>query len=278
MAIVFPVTIPNLVFYILSFYIGGEVVGQPVATTKSPARVSLGCGDCDPLFEECLKQAKHGERAEYWVGGSHPLFHNCCLWNGFDSLVKDQKDLEANPNRYKIKLEIEVSDIRPTRMREQPNIFELTTEEKRTRAEALKKQGDDEFKAQNFQNAADLYTKAYKLVFFEDGPVFNDLKFKIGSNLAFMNLKLKKYEDCVNMNDQFIRFGYEVSDKTFFRNGQASELYGRLEEAIKFYEKAVEVSKDEEYKKTLQAAIVAVQKKITDKKDQVRKNMQKMWS
>ena len=191
--------------------------------------------------------------------------------------MKDQKDLETHPENYKIKLEIEVCDLR-SGIREHPNIFELTTEEKKTSAESLKKQGDEEFKASNFQKAAELYTKAYKIVFFEDGQFFNDLKFKIGSNLAFTQLKLKKYEDCINMNDQFIRFGYDVSDKTFFRNGQAAEAFGRLEEAIKFYERAVEVSSDEEYKKNVETAIVAVKKKIDDKKDQVRRNMQKMWN
>ena len=104
------------------------------------------------------------------------------------------------------------------------------------------------------------------------------MKLKIGSNLAFMNLKLKKYDDCINMNDQFIRFGYEVTDKTYFRNGQASELYGRLEEAIKFYEKAVVATKDEEYRQSVKTNIVAVKKKISDKKDQMRKGMQKMWN
>lgn len=200
------------------------------------------------------------------------------VWAEFDSFLEHPGELRTHPEDYCLKLEIEICEIKPKKHTQQTNVFELPTDQKRSIAESLKKEADEHFKKQDFQKAAEVYTKAYKTIFFEDGEVFNELKFKIGSNLAFMNLKLKKYEECINMNDQFIRFGYDVTDKTFFRNGQAAESYGRFEEAIKFYEKAADATKDEEYRTSVQNNITTVKKKIADKNSQVRRNMQKMWN
>ena len=240
-------------------------------------RVTIGTGECNAFFEQCLRETKWGERNEFKLLGGHPLFHQTAVWNGFDAVLTHRPDFETAPSDYFVRLEIEVCGIKPRKLLPVPNVYELTTEQKKQRAEDLKKQADDKFKAQAFQEAADLYTRAYKVVFFEDGAFFNDLKLKIGSNLAFANLKLKRYEDCINMNDQFIRFGYEVSDKNYFRNAQAAELWGRFEEAIKFYERAFDASKDEEYRKSVEANIQTVKKKVADKNSQMRKNMQKIW-
>lgn len=268
----------NSVYYILSLNEKDQILGQPIANTKAPVRLTVGAGEGQPLFERALPQCKIGERSEFKLGSNDKDFLGTLVWTEFDEFLEHPIEVKNRPADFYIKLELEVCDIRSPKQRESTNVFELSTEEKRIRAEDLKKKADGEFKNQNFQAASDLYSKAYKLVFFEDGAVFNDLKFRISSNLAFMNLKLKRYEDCINMNDQLIKFGYQVTDKTYFRNGQAAEAYGRFEEAIKFYERAIEASKDEEYKASVQNNIVVVKKKIIDKKDQVRKNMQKMWN
>lgn len=255
-----------------------QIRGLPIANTKAPVRLTVGLGEGQALFERALPQCRLGERSEFRLGSDDQDFLNTLVWTELDEILEHPIELKNRPQDFYIKLEVEICGVRTPKHREEKNVFELTTEEKRTRAEDLKKKADGEFKNQNFQAAADLYTKGYKLVFFEDGEVFNDLKFRIASNLAFMNLKLKRYEDCINMNDQLIKFGYKVTDKTFFRNGQAAEAYGRLEEAIKYYERAIAVSKDEEYKASVENNIVVVKKKIVDKKDQVRRNMQRMWN
>ena len=241
-------------------------------------RVAFGTGDAQPFFDRCLASCSLGERSEFKLAASDPDFWSTLVWAEFDAFLEHPSELKSHPQDYHLKLELEVCSIKPKKVPQQPNVFELSTEQKRSIAENLKKEGDEHFKKQDFQKAVDSYTKAYKTIFFEDGEIFNELKFKIGSNLAFMNLKLKKYEECINMNDQFIRFGYDVTDKTFFRNGQAAESYGRFEEAIKFYEKAADATKDEEYRTSVLANIATVKKKISDKNSQVRRNMQKMWN
>lgn len=240
-------------------------------------KLTLGRGDCQPFVERCLKLSKWGENTEYKLYPADPQFLPTAAWNGYDELIKDKLALKDNPLKYYIKLELEICKVAPAVDPERKSIFEMSTEEKRLLAESQKKLGDDEFRSQNFEAALEFYTKAFKVVFFEDGEVFNDLKFRIGSNLAFVNLKLKKYEACINMNDQLIRFGYNISDKIFFRNGQAAQLYGRFEEAIKYYEKARDMAKDEEQKKLAIQSIAAVEKQISDKKGSMIKNMQKMW-
>lgn len=240
-------------------------------------RVTLGAGDCDRFFEQCLRDTRWGERNEFRLFGHHPDFYRTAVWNGFDAVLAQRPDFQTAPAEYCVRLEVEVCGIKPKKQLPTPNVYELTTEQKKQRAEELKRQADEKFKVQAFQEAAELYTRAYKVIFFEDGPVFNDLKLKVGSNLAFANLKLRRFEDCINMNDQFIRFGYEVSDKNYFRNAQAAELWGRFEEAIKFYERAFDASRDEEYRKSVEASIQAVKKKVADKNSQMRKNMQKIW-
>lgn len=267
------------VFYILTLYKAGNPVGTPIATTKSPARLQFGKGEIDPHFERCIALCKLGERAEFELLGSDSSFKKVAVWNGFDNLITDRAHFVANPDHYTIKLELEICEIKPSRNSDEDlSIFEMSTEQKAAKAEVIKKQADDDFKAGNLQKAIELYTAAFKTIYFEDGVKFSDLKLKIGSNLAFANLKVKKFEDCINMNDQFIRFGYDVTEKNYFRNGMAAESYGRLEEAQKFYERAIEVSTDPEFKKNTEANIATVKKKIVDKKDQVRKNMQKMWN
>ena len=242
-------------------------------------RVTIGTGECNAFFERCLLQAAWGESCQFRLLGTDPQFRENLIWNGFEgSLEAKRSEFEAAPAGFCLRLEIEVASIRPKKAQSLQNVFEMSTEEKRERVEALKKEADEKFKSQVFSEAIELYTRAYKVAFFEDGPVFSDLKLKIGSNLAFAYLKAKKYEECINMNDQFIRFGYDVTEKNYFRNGQASELYGRLEEAIKFYQQAIEASSEEEYKNQVEGNIAAVKKKIADKSSQMRKNMQKIWS
>lgn len=270
----------DLVFYILTLYKEGNPVGSPIATTKSPARLVFGTGEIDPHFERCLALCRLGERSEFELLGSDPSFKKLAVWNGFDNLITDRAGFVAHPDNYLIKLELEICEIKPSRTSqvEELSIFELSTEQKAAKADSIKKQADDEFKAGNLAKAIELYTSAFKTIYFEDGVRFTDLKLKIGSNLAFANLKVKKFEDCINMNDQFIRFGYDVTEKNYYRNGMAAENYGRLEEAQKFYERAIEVSNDPEFKKSTETNITTIKKKIVDKKDQVRKNMQKMWN
>lgn len=218
-----------------------------------------------------------GERCQFKISGLDPDFQQSAVWFGFDDTLAERKDFEKKKSEYFLKLEIEITEIRPPKHLENQNIFELSTPEKKEIALKLKKEADEHFKTGDFQKASDVYTQAYKTIFFEDGEDFGDLKFKIGSNLALMSLKLKRYEDCINMNDQLIRFGYSVTDKTYFRNGQACEQSGRYEDAIKYYTQAAEASTEPELKQSVEATIAGVKKKQSEKQNQLKKNMQKMW-
>jgi tetratricopeptide (TPR) repeat protein len=237
----------------------------------------VGRGDGQAVFERAVADCRLGERCEFTLGVADPDFLATLVWAEFDECLEHPLDLQARQQDYAIRLELEVCDVRSPKARGTADVFDLPTAAKQAQAEALKAQADGEFKQQNVEAAIALYTKAYKLVFFEDGAACNDLKFRVGSNLAFMHLKAKKFEQCIGMNDQLIKFGYPVTDKTFFRNGQAAEGYGRLEEAVKFYERAIEASRDADFKASVAQSIAAVKKKVSDKKDQVRRNMQKMW-
>nr|XP_018904519.1 PREDICTED: peptidyl-prolyl cis-trans isomerase D [Bemisia tabaci] len=116
----------------------------------------------------------------------------------------------------------ETDDVYPPWPHDCHQLSKLEEEELKTIFMRIKDSGTFYFKANNLVDAYRKYKKAYQYLLWMENKLTesNDLKVVSLLNLAAVEIKMKKYKDCLSHCDQVLKLD-EKNAKALFRRGQA---------------------------------------------------------
>jgi len=142
--------------------------------------------------------------------------------------------------------------------KEEPMEVPLSSDEKE--AIALKEQGNTAYKAKKFEEALELYGKA----FVKDGTNMSVL-----TNMAAVYFEQEKYRDCISKCEEAIEVGrenradFKLIAKAYARIANAHTKLNQQREALKFYQKSLSEHRDP----TIVKKVQQIEKQLKDEKE-----------
>jgi len=202
----------NRVKVLYSISTGEGTVVAKNEDKQKPFKFRVGSDQVIKGFELAVLSMQVGEKAKFFIDSSYAY---------------DEAGLEGHiqPNTP-IQLEVTLLDVEAsTKTR-----WELDENERIALALSMKNDGNDPFKSNMLADARNTYREAFKMIEYDSGEKFNELKISLLLNIVLVSNKLKEYEEGVSAATQALEIN-ELSSKALYRRASSRQGLSQFDEA-----------------------------------------------
>ena len=180
---------------------------------QKPFKFRIGSEQVIKGFELAVLGMQVGEKAKFLIDSFYAYEEA-----GFEDYIK--------PNAS-IQLEVTLLDVETsTKTR-----WELDENERMSLALSMKNDGNDLFKSNSLAEARNTYREAFKIIEYDSGEKFSELKISVLLNISLVSNKLKDYSEGVFAATQALDIN-EMHVKALFRRASSRQGLSQFEEAI----------------------------------------------
>ena len=180
---------------------------------QRPFKFRLGSDQVIKGFELAVLGMQVGEKSKFLIDSSYAYDEA-----GLEGFIKPN-----TPITLEVTL-LDVEDSTKTR-------WELDENERISLTLSMKNDGNDLFKSGSLQEARNTYREAFKMIEYDSGEKFSELKISLLLNIALVSNKLKEYLEGISAATQALDIN-EMNAKALYRRASSRQGLVQYEEAI----------------------------------------------
>ena len=180
---------------------------------QRPFKFRLGSDQVIKGFELAVLGMQVGEKSKFLIDSSYAYDEA-----GLEGFIKPN-----TPITLEVTL-LDVEDSTKTR-------WELDENERISLTLSMKNDGNDLFKSGSLQEARNTYREAFKMIEYDSGEKFSELKISLLLNIALVSNKLKEFLEGISAATQALDIN-EMNAKALYRRASSRQGLVQYEEAI----------------------------------------------